>query len=265
LFAFHVLDTTRKAKSECEDVIVLSRDGQFRGFDRADLHRLAGADVLETVRDAINQNVLVHNLDLGHEAFQLDIVSPASTQEARVGDALRYGLRVRHSLVGDYATTIESFALRLICGNGLIQRECIGAKRTARSRPRSRRLLVGSRDADTKQRDQIRQLATNAWRRLQDVAKGIRQLQDRPFEHGSMARFLRQARMYSDRLMTLVQAAWAAEGAERTAYGALNALTRVATHDASLSMQQRRRLELLAGVFAGQAAHLCPRCFGLTL
>jgi hypothetical protein len=61
----------------------------------------------------------------------------------------------------------------------------------------------------------------------------------------------------------LVEAAWNSEGAEPTAFGVLNALTRVATHDPSLSDQQRRRLDLLAGIFAGQDVHLCSHCYSL--
>ena len=248
-----------------ERAVVLSRNGCFSGIDRADLHRLTGPVVLETVGEAIDGNteVEVQNLNLRQDAFQIDIVSPRLTEDARVGDTIRYGLRVRHSLVGEYATTVESFALRLACTNGLIQRECIGAKGTARSRPRTRRLPADHGDADKKQREQIRELTKAAWKRLRDVASGIRKLHDRPFDMDSLARFLRQARMYSARLNKLVEAAWRQEGSEGTAFGFLNALTRVATHDVSFSQQQRRRLELVAGIFSGQVAHLCPRCFGL--
>ena len=37
----------------------------------------------------------------------------------------------------------------------------------------------------------------------------------------------------------------------------------VATHDPSLSDQQRCQLDLLAGIFAGRDVHLCPHCFSL--
>jgi hypothetical protein len=69
--------------------------------------------------------------------------------------------------------------------------------------------------------------------------------------------------MHSARLLNLVDAAWKTEGGESTAYGFLNALTRVATHEIELSVPQRRRLDLLAGIFAGQDVHLCPACFSV--
>jgi hypothetical protein len=57
--------------------------------------------------------------------------------------------------------------------------------------------------------------------------------------------------------------AWEAEGSEPSAFGALNALTRVATHSAELPEWQRQRLSRLAGIFANQDVHLCPHCFSV--
>src|SRR5262249_8839671 len=156
---------------------------------------------------------------------------------------------------------IESFAFRLVCSNGLVQRQCLGRKGTARSRPRTRRLPGRYEHAHQQQREQIGRLASEAWQRLRRMSEGIRDLQQRKFELKDVQRFLRQARMDSVRLLKLVEDAWKYEGAEATAFGFLNALTRVATHDPDLSDQQRRRLDLLAGVFAGQDVHLCPHCF----
>jgi len=179
------------------------------------------------------------------------------------GDTIRYGLRVRTSLVGDYATTIDRFAFRLVCSNGLVQRQCLGRKGTARSRPRTRRLAGWLSNVEKQQRDQIGRLAAEAWQHLRSMSDGIRGLQQRSFDLGKMQSFLRQARMHSARLFKLVENAWNAEGAEPTAFAFLNALTRVATHAPDLNDSQRRRLDLLAGVFAGKDVHLCPKCVSL--
>jgi hypothetical protein len=248
------------------NAVVLSRDNTFRGFDRGDLYRLPATEVLCAVHAGIQEHheeLGIQTLKLNDEALQMDIVSPLLTEAIRVGDVIRYGLRVRHSLLGEYATTIESFAFRLVCSNGLVQRQCPGGKGTARSRPRTRRLPARFGDAKQQQRQQIARLAAEAWQRLRGMSEGIRGLQARRLDLGDLQRFLRQARMHSGRLLKLVEAAWGAEGAEPTAYGFLNALTWVATHEPGLSDQQRRRLDLLAGVFAGQDTHLCPHCFSL--
>jgi hypothetical protein len=266
VLAFHLADAENSSRLTDRNTVVVSRNGRFRGFDRADLYHLSASEVLCAVRDGIRDHRVdldVSTMNLRDEALQIDLVTPLLTDEVRLGDVIRYGLRVRHSLVGDYATTIESFAFRLVCRNGLVQRQCLGRKGTARSRPRTRRLPARYGDANQQQREQIGRLAAEAWRRLGGMSDGIRGLQARRLDFGDLQRFLRQARMHSGRLLNLVEAAWGAEGAEPTAYAFLNALTRVATHEPGLSDQQRRRLDLLAGVFAGQDAHLCPHCFSL--
>ncbi|GEM_PF-2883821 len=266
LVEHHLRETNLGGRFVDHNTVLLSRDGYFRGIDRDDLCRLTGTDVLHAVRDGVggdHVDLAVQHLRLQHEALQIDVVSPSLVDEVRVGDLLRYGLRVRHSLVGDHATTIESFAFRLICSNGLVRRQCLGRKGTARSRPRTRRLTGNRGNASQQQRDQIRRLATEAWQHLRGMSQEIRDLQHHRFDMPSLQRFLRQARMHSARLARQMETAWAAEGAEPSAFGFLNALTRVATHETDLSDQQRRRLELLAGVFAGQQVHLCPQCFSL--
>ena len=67
--------------------------------------------------------------------------------------------------------------------------------------------------------------------------------------------------MSPNRLMPRLVAAWKQEGAEDTHYGAVNAITRVATHDPELSRRQRRMLTLLGGLLAFSNVHICEKCF----
>jgi hypothetical protein len=263
---YHIEHASGSVRLNDHNTVILSRDGIFRGFDRGDLCHVPTTEVLRAVRGGLQDSqagLEIQALRLHDVASQVDVVGPRLTDEVRVGDAIRYGLRVRHSLVGEYATTIESFAFRLVCRNGLVQRQCLGRRGTARSRPRTRRLPSGHLNARQQQREQIGRLAAEAWGRLRGMGDGIRALQQRRFDLATLQRFLRQARMHSVRLVKAVETAWAAEGAEPTAFGVLNALTRVATHEPGLSDQQRRRLDVLAGIFAGQDVHLCPSCFSL--
>jgi hypothetical protein len=57
--------------------------------------------------------------------------------------------------------------------------------------------------------------------------------------------------------------AWREEGAENSVYGAVNAITRVATHDQELSERQRRTLAALAGLLSFSHLHICDRCFSI--
>jgi len=59
--------------------LVLSRDGFFRGFDRGDLCRLPGTDVLQAVRDGLRDNTAeleIQALNLTDTALKIDIVGP---------------------------------------------------------------------------------------------------------------------------------------------------------------------------------------------
>jgi hypothetical protein len=64
-------------------------------------------------------------------------------------------------------------------------------------------------------------------------------------------------------MMPRLLAAWRVEGSETTHYGAVNALTRVGTHDQELSDRQRRVLASLGGLLAFSNVHICPRCFSV--
>ena len=114
---------------------------------------------------------------------------------------------------------------------------------------------------------QIRQLTSHTWSRLREQIEAIRRLQDDRFKPEQapviLDQFVRRSRLYSNRLMQLVQAAWNADGNELTAFGMLNALTWVASHAVELTPRQRRMLLQLAGVFANHRIHICPRCFSV--
>jgi hypothetical protein len=111
---------------------------------------------------------------------------------------------------------------------------------------------------------QIRKLVTDTWSGLQEKLAAIRRLGDKRVEvRAALERFLRQAHLYSVSLMAQLLHAWEEEGGESTAFGALNALTRVATHSPELPPWQRHRLSRLAGVYANQDVHLCPHCFSI--
>lgn len=73
-----------------------------------------------------------------------------------------------------------------------------------------------------------------------------------------LERWLLRARL-SGQLQRLLSA-WRAEGGEDTIYGAINAVTRVATHERELSERQRHILTALAGLLAFPEVHVCPRC-----
>jgi hypothetical protein len=244
---------------------IVSRNGAFRGLSRVDLLTLNNADVLLAAREGVGSDALsleVQNFHLSDEVFVLEMVSSRIAEEVRPGDVLHGGVQVRHSHGDGQATTVFAYVNRLVCGNGLVQRQCVGE--TRRSTPRTRRLAADRPDAKEMQMAQVRSLVANNWKDLQAKLASIRRLKDKPIEiKAILERFLRQAHLFSRSLMESLLLAWEVEGSEETAFGALNALTRVATHSEELPSWQRTRLARLAGVFANQDVHLCKHCYSV--
>jgi hypothetical protein len=244
---------------------ILSRDGAFLDIGRSDLYTLDNTAVVQAVREGVagDASVLqVQNLQLDDECFTLDVVSPRIAEEVRPGDVLHAGVHVIHSQLDGQATQVMAFVIRLLCENGMVRRQCLGE--TRRSTPRTRRLAADRPEAREMQSAQIRKLVADTWTGLGQQLEAIRRLKDKPVEvRTALERFLRQAHLFSHDLMDRLLQAWETEGGDASAFGALNALTRVATHAPDLPPWQRRRLARLAGIYANQDVHLCPHCFSI--
>jgi len=255
----------RAGDARAAQVTILSREGKFLGFGRPDLLLLSGADVLRAVREGVGSDgasMRVHSLQFQPDSFELDLVSLRHAEEVLPGDVIRAGIRVNHSQIGERATTIESYLLRLVCSNGMTHRECVSRQRITRSR----RLPSNRPDARLRQTDQVRRLAAATWTRTGEKLEALGTLREEQVDvEELLAQFVRRGRLWSRRLMERLLAAWQQEGGEPTAYAALNALTRVATHDRQLSERQRRALGSLAGVLAFRSIHICPSCFSVLL
>ena len=113
--------------------------------------------------------------------------------------------------------------------------------------------------------EQIRKLVVENWKRLEQKLAAINQLQSKRIEGigAVIERFLRQAHLFSRSLYGRLLGAWEEEGKEQSAFGVLNALTRVATHTHDMPAWQRQRLSRLAGIYANQDVHMCPHCFSV--
>ena len=241
---------------------IVYRNGTFIDVIRADLHTLGSHEVLNAVRDGFGSDsdtFEVQRLEIGHEAFRLDVVSPRVSTEVRRGDVIEAGISLEHSYVGERATTVMAFMTRLVCTNGTVHRECVGSRQTTRTR----RLNADRADAGMLQIEQITRMTRDVREKLGSTLDSIRKLADKKAELREMEQFLRQARMHSGGLVSRLRDAWVTEGSERTAFGLFNALTRLATHDTGLSVRQRAILARLAGIYANSSTHICPHCFSV--
>ncbi|CAN5135274.1 hypothetical protein BH10PLA2_BH10PLA2_26490 [soil metagenome] len=249
---------------------LITRGEVFLDLGRSDLFTLENTAVVNAVREGITaaggdaRTLEVKNFDLREDAsLSLDIVSPHLAEEVRAGDIIQAGVHVTHSQLNGEATQVLAYVNRLVCTNGLVQRQCLGQE--GRRMPRARRLSTSHPEAQERQQAQVRKLVSDTWSGLHARLGAIRNLQSKRVVgvQGNLERFLRQAHLYSRSLMNRLLRAWEIEGSEATAFGALNALTRVATHSRELPGWQRQRLARLAGIYANQDVHLCPQCFSI--
>ena len=238
------------------------RNGELFTISDGDLTTLSISDVIRGVQEGLGEesNTLVV-VKIGHTSGCLDVelVSQAKAILVRQGDVVQSGIHVVHNRFGNRATLVESFIYRLVCTNGMTRRECVSRDGIVRTRKLSVEEFPNAREL---QLDQIRRLTQRNWTGLQAQLEALKSTSDREAHvEELLARWLQRGRISALAMMPRLLAAWREEGAENTHYGAVNALTRVATHDQELSERQRRVLGSLAGLLAFSEVHICPRCF----
>ncbi len=248
-----------------EALVLYARKGKFVGVGRSDLLTLSCKALLEAVWQGVGIDAdtlrTQPSARFEDEVVRLDLINKVNAFEVRAGDILFSGLHIDHSLVGDFATTVQQYVVRLVCSNGLTRRECLGMKKA----PRIRRQSKSQEDGHDVLFDQVRRITDTAWKGLPRVLDAIKQLQDKPFSHVQLRTMLQYARMNSGGVWREVEAAWRRERElGDTAYRALNALTWATTHSQELSARQRTALSQLGGVFATMDVHYCDRCGRVT-
>jgi hypothetical protein len=247
------------------------RRGELFTISHGELIELSHSEVLAAIGDSLGPDasgLSVSRIEEADGQLELELVGTAKSLEIRQGDVVKAGLHVSHSRYGEQATQIQSFIYRLVCSNGMTRRECVSGEGIVRTRrlpadhPRGKDLLL----------DQIRRLTARTWRQLEPQLAELRSTSERKADvQQVLKQWLQRTRISTrvsdDRvvrtMMDRLLSAWREEGSENTYYGAVNALTRVGSHDPALSARQRRVLSLLGGLLAFSGVHICPRCFSL--
>jgi len=244
---------------------VVSRNGAFVGFARNDLTDLSpqelAAAVLEGVGGEADRRLAVNRLMLGEERVEFELIASQIFEEVAPGDLVHGGLLVSYSPIGRHAVSVETFLFRRICRNGLTHRRC-GAERAI---SRTRRLPREHAQAKEIQFRQVQQLASAVWDGLPRHLAEVAALRNERLDdvEAFLGQLLRRARLWSQSMMRFLLESLSAEDEQGTAYAALNAVTRVATHQPELSSRQRRAMSALGGLIAHRHTHICPRCYSI--
>jgi hypothetical protein len=238
-------------------------NGELITIFRGELKNLPNSSVVTAICDELRkegEGLSVSRISRDAERLELELVSPNRATLVRAGDIIQAGVSLVHSRYGNEATQVQSYMLRLVCANGMTRRECISQN----TFQRTRRLAADNPAARELQLDQIRRLVRHNWNTLEGQLETIKRTNERKVQvEGLLERSLQRARLSGQDMRERVLRAWRVEGEENTFYGAVNGLTRVATHDRSLSARQRRTLALLAGLLAFSNEHLCERCWSV--
>jgi hypothetical protein len=249
-----------------ERVHLLAREGEYVGMRDPKLLALTATDVLRVAADAL-ANVPFRVAGLRWPtptSIEFELVMPSAATEVAVGDIVQAGVRVTHSITGGHACWISAFLVRLVCSNGLTARQCVAAGSADGKRqlgPRTRRLPAILPHARESQLDQVRRLVLREVAGLDARLEGLARLTtERTNIDALFASFVRRAHLPQS-VLPVLREAWTEEGGAPTRWAAVNALTRVATHNRLLPLRILRSLAALGGLVAFEASHICPRCF----
>lgn len=242
---------------------VVLGDNTLATIGSGELIDLTFGEVLGAALDACqerNESLFVSGIARSEERLELELISPTTTVDVRPGDVVYGGIEIIHERYGVTATQIQVFVYRLVCSNGLTRRECVSSDTIVRTR----RLPVTLASARELQLDQIRRLVRQTLGSLEPQLRELKRTSERPADvEELLRRWLQRARISEKNMMPRLLEAWQMEGSEPTHYGAVNALTRVGTHDESLTDRQGRALATLGGLLAFSHVHICSRCFSV--
>ena len=241
--------------------ITLNQDNHIIGYDDPKLLKINPMTLMEAVNSSLPQNlsaeqIEVPRLHLTPTTLSFSCYSPLIESQPRLGDIINGGIDAHHSASGEFGTQVRCYLRRQICSNGACTHICEDEKYV-----RSRRLANGKFD-EGDMVDQIQRLLKEAWAQLDGKLEAIKGLlsRDRP-----SLDFLRQQRTrfsLNNRVLREIENAINQDelGPTNTQYDLFNAISRVASHEESLSLRQQRRMIFMAGEFSQHDVHVCPRC-----
>lgn len=243
-------------------ILLVVQDEKFAvGLAPADLVFLPTSEVFELALDARPSNIDEDELEVAHLHLDGDsrvsIVSREKKTNPRPDDLVKAGIDIRHSDVGEFATQIDTFLLRLACSNGMLSRVCTHGSKTP---VRVRRAAAHHEDL-TRQR--IAEVARQGWAELDAKMAAVEQLATESVDNpGALIRSIGEKLRLSDRLIQeIVDAPNQDElGPSGTLWDVVGAFSRVGTHHSRLSPATRRYLQELSGDMIGERLERCPKC-----
>lgn len=242
-------------------------DGKAAGVVPADLFSASNEEFIRCVRQAALDKKL--DLDAGEVWYsrvglgflEVDATFPCFVSEPLPGDIVSFGLSLRHSSVGLFPSQVAFYALRLFCTNGQVAPICLsrGNKR--------QRIRRASNEGAEKTLARVRELVNQAFKEIPERMAAFTNLAKQPVDlHGTIDDLVTRNRWSRHVRAELNDAIERNEHAgQSSAFGIVNLLSFLGTHGPQKSGRTiprsvQDRLQLVAGVYAGQGIHQCPSC-----
>ena len=241
--------------------INLNQGKQIIGFDDPKLLRISLVKLMDVFNSSLPENlpakeIMVGRADLLPQKMHISCFSPEKIAEPRPNDIINGGIDIIHHTSGDTGTQINCYLRRLICQNGAVAHIC-SENITLRARR-----LNNCRFDENDMLMQIHRLLTEAWVQIDEKLIAVRNLLEK--KRISLD-FLKQERTkfsLNNRMLAAIRRAINEDefSPTDTQFDIFNAISRVATHDDTLSFRQQRTLTRMAGEFSQQDVHKCNKC-----
>ncbi|MBW2073068.1 MAG: hypothetical protein JRI89_17705, partial [Deltaproteobacteria bacterium] len=199
-----------------------------------------------------NEDRELKDFSLRRDGFSVNVMSDKAVDVADVGDITQGGIRLRHSDVGAFGTSLAAFLLRLICVNGLAR-----ASSVARGHFTS--------EDEFRAGAMVHDWATELYLELNEHLHAYELLAEIPLPAPYEAiEQLGERNGLSEECTEMVLDAYSLESElPHTMYRLTNALTYVSSHAEFDGDRQRRKLQNLADFLVGNGEDICPHCLSL--
>ena len=210
--------------------------------------------IFESALEAINPegDRELQDFSLRRNGFTVNMMTDKAIDVENVGDITQGGIRVRHSDVGAFGTSLAALLLRLICLNGLMRASSIA------------RGHFSSED-EYEAGAMVHDWANELYLELDDHLHAYERLAEIPIPSPFEAiESLGERNGLSEECTEMVLDAYSLESErDHTMYRLTNALTYVSTHGEFEGNQQPKKLQNIADFLVGNGEEICPHCLSL--
>jgi hypothetical protein len=199
-----------------------------------------------------NEDRELKDFSLRRDGFTVNLMSDKAIDVSNVGDVTQGGVRLKHSDVGAFGTSLSAFLLRLICLNGLARASSVAQGHF-------------SSDDEYEAGAMVHDWATELYQELDEHLHAYERLNEIPLpEPYEAIERLGDRNGLSEDATEMVLDAYALESdLPDTMYHLTNAITYTATHGEFESSRQRHKLQSIADFLVGNGEEICPHCLSL--